>query len=295
MAQRFLLVCALPLAGATASSAFAQDNRAAEGRAAGVAAPDTFDIAADSVTVGAGAAYVPDYEGSNDYRIVPAPLVVGSVKGFAFTVIGNRATLDLFPNRSGQSVDLQAGPIASLNFNRATPKSIDDVRIRALGKRGTAFEVGGYIGIGKSGVLTSPYDKLSLSVSYRKGVSGGHRSEILEPLVSYVAPLSTKMAVGVFGSAQYVGAGYARAYFSIDPAQSSASGLPTFTARKGWKSYSTGGFVTYALTGNLLHGLKVIGGGGYTRALGDFSYSPVTRIAGSPNQWIGAAGLAYTF
>jgi hypothetical protein len=44
-----------------------------------------------------------------------------------------------------------------------------------------------------------------------------------------------------------------------------------------------------------LHGVKIVAGGTYSRLLNSASFSPVTRIAGSPNQWLGAVGLAYTF
>lgn len=249
----------------------------------------------DSVTIGVAGAYLPDYDGSNDYRFVPAPAAIGSVKGFNFSVIGNRASIDLIPNRPGQTIDLQFGPVGVINFDRSSLKNIDDVRVRALGKRSTTLELGGYVGIGKTGVITSPYDKVSVSVSYRKGVTGAHNSEIWQPSFTYLTPLSRKAAVGILASAQHVGQGYADTYFSITPTQSLASGLPTYAARSGWKNYSVGGFATYSLTGNLLHGFKVVAGGTYSRELGDFSYSPIVRVAGTPNQWLGAVGVAYTF
>lgn len=278
---------------ATAAPAFAQD-------APPPPSPQSNDdlaagLAGDSVTVGIGGAYLPDYEGSNDYRLVPGPVAIGSIKGFAFLVAGNRASIDLIPNRPGQAIDLQFGPVGVINFNRSALSSIEDPRIRALGKRSTAIELGGFVGIGKTGIITSPYDKLSVSLSYRQSVSGAHRSYTWQPTVTYLTPLSRKAAAGLIGSAQYSGQGYADSYFSINPAQSIASGLPAFNARKGWRSYSAGGFVTYALTGDLLHGFKIVAGGTYTRALNDFSFSPVTRIAGSPNQWLGAVGVGYTF
>lgn len=247
------------------------------------------------MTVGVAGAYLPDYEGSDDYRLVPGPAAIGSVKGFAFSVIGNRASIDLIPNNPEQTIDLQFGPVAVLNFSRSSLKNIEDSRIRALGKLSTTLEVGGYLGIGKTGVITSPYDKVSLSVSYRKGVTGAHDSYTWQPSVTYLTPLSRKAAAGLFGSAQYAGQGYATTYFTITPTQSLASGLPVFNARKGWKNYNVGAFFTYALTGDLLHGFKAVAGGTYTRMLNDYSYSPVTRIAGSPNQWLGAVGIAYTF
>ena len=291
MIDRRLIASTAAALLASAAPVFAQD--------APPPPPPTDDLAADfakdSVTVGVGGVYLPDYEGSNDYRFSGGPVVVGSVKGFAFSVIGNRASIDLIPNRPGDKIDFQFGPVGVINFERSTLSQIDDVRIRALGKRATTLELGGYIGLGKTGVITSPYDKLSVSVSYRKGVTGAHSSGLWQPSVTYLTPLSRKAAAGVYGSATYAEQGYATTYYTITPTQSLASGLPSFNASKGWKNYTVGGFVTYALTGNLLHGFKLVAGGGYTQLLNDFSYSPVTRIAGSKNQWLGAAGVAYTF
>ena len=284
------LAAALPVAAMLAAApAIAQTEGAAAN--ADLAAK----LGGDNVTVGVAGAYIPDYEGSNDYRFTPAPAVIGQFKGFSFSVIGNRATVDLIPNRPGQSIDIQAGPIAVLNFDRGTLKNIDDRRVRALGKIDNAIELGGYIGIGKTGIITSPYDKLSISVSYRHDVSDVHDSGIWQPSINYLTPLSRKAAVGLVASAQHVERGYGQTYFSISPQQSLASGLPVYNARAGWKNYQVGGFFTYSLTGDLLHGVKLIAGGTYSRMLGAYSYSPIVRTAGNPNQWLGAAGLAYTF
>ncbi|HWK34862.1 MipA/OmpV family protein [Sphingomonas sp.] len=259
------------------------------------AAPADIDLAGDSVTLGAGMVYMPDYEGSGDYRFQAAPGAIGSISGIGFVVAGNRASVDLVPNRPGSAWDFQLGPIAALNFNRTSTRSIDDPRIRALGKVGTAIELGGYVGIGKTGVITSPYDKLSLSVSYRHDVAGAHDSGIIQPTLTYLTPLSRKAAVTVFASAEHAGRGYADAYFGITPAQSVASGLPVYNGRSGWKNWSLGGLGTVALTGDLLHGFKLVGGGLYRGMVGSYADSPVVRIAGSRGQWMGVVGLAYTF
>ena len=249
----------------------------------------------DSITVGAGVAWLPDYEGSDEYRVAIGPGAIGSVHGVSFTLAGNRLSVDLVPNDSGPVWDFQAGPVAVVNFNRSSIKSIDDPRIKALGEVDTAIELGGYVGIGKTGVLTSPYDKLSVSVSYRHDVSGDHHSAIWQPSINYFTPLSHKAAVGLFASAEHAGDGYARTYFGVTPAQAAASGLPAYAADGGWKNYTIGALGTYALTGDLLHGLKLVAGGTYKRLLGDFGDSPVVSIAGDRDQWTGAVGLAYTF
>lgn len=288
MSSRIFVTLALAAAATCAAPALAQDAGAPP-------ATGDFDPTRQTITVGAGGVYLPDYEGSNDYRATAAPGAVGSVKGYSFVLAGNRASLDLIRNQPGPTWDLQAGPIAVINFNRSSLKSIDDLRVRALGKVNTAIELGGYVGIGKTGVITSPYDTLSFTVSYRHDVAGAHDSGIWQPSVNYVTPLSTKAAAAIFASAERAGDGYATTYFSVSPGQSLASGLPVYNARGGWKNYSIGGLATYSLTGDLLHGLKVVAGGTYIRLINSYADSPVVSIAGSKGQWLGAVGLAYTF
>ena len=108
-------------------------------------------------------------------------------------------------------------------------------------------------------------------------------------------PLSTDAYVGINLSANYMGEGYADAYFSIDANGPAISGLPVFTAHKGWKDWTVSTVGVLSLTGDLTGGLAVMGGVSYRRLLEDAAESPITRIAGSPDQWTGLLGLAYTF
>lgn len=278
---------------AVASPAAAQDATAPAD--VGQAADPVAAAGADSITVGIGIADLPDYEGSDDYRLVPAPGAIGTFHGFNFTLAGNRINVDLIPDAPGSTIDIQAGPIGVVDFNRSSTKSIDDPRVKALGKVGTAIELGGYLGIGKTGIITSAYDKLSASVSYRYDVNGVHKSGILQPSINYLTPLSRKAAVGLFASAEHAEQGYADAYFTVTPAGTIASGLPTYYTRHGWKNYTLGAIGTVSLTGDLFHGVKLVAGGTYKRMLNDFADSPLVGVAGSRNQWLGAIGLAYTF
>ena len=286
--RRTVPILAASFATLAAGPAFAQDG----GSASGISQAD---LDRDTVTIGVAGAYIPDYDGSNDYLLMPLPAAIGSIKGFDFSVLGNRASIDLIRDKPGPGIDLQFGPIAVVNFDRNDHKSIDDARVAALPERSTAIELGGYVGIGKTGVITSDYDRLSLPVSYRHDISGVSDSGVWQPSISYLTPLSTKAAVALFGSMQYVERGYSQTYFGITPDDSIASGLPAYSARGGWKEYSLGGAFTYALTGNLLHGFKLVAGVNYTRLLNSAAQSPVVRIAGSRSQWLGAVGLAYTF
>lgn len=256
--------------------------------------PSTGDFG-DSITIGVAAAAVPEYEGSDKYDIVPAPAAIGTIAGLPFQLLGNRLSVDLIPNNPGPGIDFQLGPVAVLNLNRTRTRGLSDDRIRALGKLDTGIEVGAYVGLGKVGVITSDYDRLSVSVSYRQDVNGASKGAVWQPSISYLTPLSTKNAVGLFLTADHADDDFADYYFSVSPGQSLASTLPAFRARGGWKSYTVGLMATQSLTGDLLHGFKLVAGGTYKRMLNDFGDSPVTSIAGDRNQWLGAVGLAYTF
>jgi outer membrane scaffolding protein for murein synthesis (MipA/OmpV family) len=50
-----------------------------------------------------------------------------------------------------------------------------------------------------------------------------------------------------------------------------------------------------SLSGDLLHGFSIFGAGQYSRLVGDFRRSPIVDDRGSPNQWLGAIGLAYSW
>lgn len=267
-----------------------------------VPAADVSDAAAvgaqmgkNTITIGLGGAYLPDYQGSNDYQFTPAPAALAYINGHTITLIGNRLSVDLIGDRTNPGWDFQAGPVGVVNLDRTAPSRIDDVRVRALGKIGAAVELGGYVGIGKTGVVTSQFDRLSASLSYRKDVGGGHKSTVLAPTINYVTPLSTRAIAGVIVSAERVGEGYADSYFSITPAQSLASGLPVYNARGGWKNWTLGLLGGRSISGDLRSGWQLFGTVVYRKLLNDFADSPIVARNGSSNQWLGAVGIAYSF
>lgn len=252
----------------------------------------------NSLTVGIGAAVIPSYEGSDDYRVIPIPQLRGKVGNFAFWTRGPGLYFDAIPNTDPSGLDFQLGPVVTARFDRSSSKNIKDDAVRALGERDVAIEVGGFAGIGKTGVFTSAYDNLSVRVAVTKNVAGAHKSYVVTPAIEYFTPLSTRSFVGLGVSADYVGKGYGRYYFDIDAADALASGLPAYSRAgdsAGFKRLGvnlTGGV---SLSGDLRKGWALFALGGYSRMLGDYADSPVVSIAGSRNQWLGAVGVGYTF
>ena len=252
--------------------------------------PDPNDRS-DTLTIAAGAAWNPDYEGSDDYHIIPAAAVRGRVGGMNFWSSATWLYLDVI-GRPDSGIDFDAGPIVGLRFNR-TGKVKDDF-VDALPERNTAIEVGGFAGVSWHG-LTNPYDALSLRVDLLKDVGNAHESTLISPSLSFGTPLSRTFYVSASASAEWAGGGYADYYYSIDGPQAFLSTLPLYDADGGLKEWSLSLLANHSVTGDLTGGLSVFATGSYTRLTGDFADAPIVDLRGSPNQWLAAAGLAYTF
>ena len=265
----------------TASPALAQDS--------GTALPE--DEQAGNTTIGLGAAFVPDYEGSDDYRLVPGGALRTKIGNVSIQTRGLYVYADLIAGGS-EGVDLDFGPIAGVRLNR-TGKIKDDV-VKLLPDRNAAFEVGGFAGVSFKG-LTNPYDSLSFRLDAVKDIGNAHQSLVLSPAIEFATPLSKTFFMGASLSADFVADRFAEHYFSVTPAGALASGLPVFNADGGMKNWKVGLLANQSLSGDLRRGWSLFGTGSYSRLLGDFKDSPIVARRGSAGQWFGALGVGYTF
>ena len=247
----------------------------------------------NSLTIGLGGAYVPSYEGSDDYILTPIGLAFGKISGFGFATRGTALYVDLIPDKRDAPVDFNFGPVANVRLDRTN--RIRDVRVRALGELDTAIELGAWAGLTKNGVLHE-YDSIGVRVAWQKDVTDTHESSVVTPAIEYSSPLSPKTLVSFGLQAEHVGDGYARTYYSIGAAGAAASGLAVYNADGGWKNWRATLLLGQALTGDLRHPkLSLFGGVGYSRLLGDIARSPIVRVAGDRDQYFATLGLAYTF
>jgi MipA family protein len=249
-------------------------------------------ISRDRLTLGLAVAVSPSYDGSDDYRVSPGGLVQGQVSGFSFAARGTNIYIDLLREAPRSKIDFVAGPVVQLRLERNA--NIRDPQVAALGKIKPALELGGYVGIGTSGVINS-FDKLSFDVSYRADVSGIHNSAMISPTINYVTPLSRRTLALLAVSADHVGRKYGQTYFDV-PTTANSSGLaPYGITRAGWKSASGNLLIVQSLGADLRKGWSIFAFGGYARVLGQYARSPIVRDAGSADQLVGFAGLAYSF
>jgi outer membrane scaffolding protein for murein synthesis (MipA/OmpV family) len=248
-------------------------------------------------TIGIGVGMVPSYAGSNDYIAFPLPLIVGRVGGVGISPNGPGFVLDLnspepaMAPRKGARIAF--GP--AFRFRNDRNDRIRDEVVARAGKLDAALEVGGNVAVTFPGVFKT-FDQLGFGVQARWDVLGAHGGMIVEPQITYRAPVGRSFALQVQASAEFVDDSFADYYFTVNPAQALATGLPQFRADGGLNRVGTVAILTYDLDGKPLSGGWAITGiGGMSRLLGDAADTPFTAQRGSANQFIVGMGLAYTF
>jgi outer membrane scaffolding protein for murein synthesis (MipA/OmpV family) len=277
----------LPLLAAIglATSALAQTGPAAP------ALPSAQEVAdKDTLTFAGGVGYRPDYEGSDDYHLIPAAAVRGKYHGISFSTRATYLYVDFIKDSPKFGFDF--GPIAGVRTNKR--RHIHDDVVELLPKTKRAFEVGGFAGVSFHG-LTNPYDTLALRLDVLHDVGSAHKSTTFSPNLEFSTPLSTRTYASASVGAEFVSNKYADYYYSISPAGSLASGLPVFNAGGGMKNWKASLLLNQSITGNLLHGLSIFGTTQYSRLVGDFEKAPIVSDRGSASQWLVAGGLAYTW
>lgn len=252
--------------------------------------------ARDYFAVAGGVITVPSYNGSDERNVLPAFYLRGRYKGFSFSTRGTNFQVDLVRQHRGQKTDIKFGPIINLRSDRTG--RIKDPQVEALGKRKLAVEAGISAGITHTGIVTSGYDQVGFRIVALKDISGRHGSWVVSPTIDYGTPLSKRAYVGIAASMNIYGKGFGHYYYDVDPVGSAASGLPVYSGagRKATAGkYTVGVAGAYALSGDLRKGFVLISGAQYGRLTGRFGDSPIVAIAGSRDQWLAGAGVAYQF
>jgi len=244
------------------------------------------------LTIGVGAGLGTSYSGSNDYVLIPAPLLRGRLGPVRINPRPAGAAFDVLPKSRG-GTNFELGPVVRFRNDRAD--QIEDPIVELAGELDSAFEIGVAGGVSLPGILNR-FDSLSVSADMRWDVAGAHDGHVIQPGISYFSPLNRGTAISVGVSAEFVDDKFADYYYSVSPSQSAASGLPQFTASGGLDSVGANALLAVDLDGNAANGgLGVFAIGGYSRLIGDAADTPYTAQRGSANQAFGAVGIGFTF
>lgn len=263
--KRILLATALSTTvAATPVSAVAQDDRPAEW----------------SFTLGVGAMYEPDYEGSDDYEVSPVPVVEASWRDRVWLTTIDGVGLFASPLKT-ENLRLDLG--VQYEFGR---NEDDNDALKGLGDL-----EGGATGVVRLGYQIGD---IGLGLEVTRDISGDRDG--------LAATAEAEYGIGLFSG---------RGWLSVTPHLTWADdeymgntfGITTVQARRsarGYTPYDAGaGFkdagIAVGLSYRITDSIQAVGQIDYGRLLGDAADSPLVDREGSADQVSGFLGVSYSW
>jgi outer membrane scaffolding protein for murein synthesis (MipA/OmpV family) len=261
-----LLTAGLPAGGARAQALLERGESIRPG------APTT----AWSLTVGALGAAAPDYEGSNDYRFLGAPLIDLRYRNIAF--LSSRDGLGVSLVRIG---GFTAGPLLRVRFGRDQD---DNDALKGLGDVGATVEAGFFANYRING--------FNFGVKGGQGLNGGgHRGAEVRADASYNGRLAERWLFSLGPSITWASDNYMDSFFGVNQTQAARSGYGVYNPGGGFKDVGFGGSLTWRFTDQAaLTAIAEV-----KELLNDAADSPIVNQAGSSTQGFVGLALSYRF
>lgn len=236
------------------------------------------------LSLGAGA--VPDYDGSDEYRPIPA---------FAGRIAYNEYYLDLRGLRLRANVmpsgllpfGLELGPLVARRFGRG---DVGDNRVDRMRDIDGAMAVGGFVRFSTSSVIMD-HDEIGFEVESLTGLGDDGHGTTIRFGPSYSFFVSQRLRFSIATGVTYAGDSYNETYFGIDAHDAIHSGFDRYHADGGIKDVGLTLNASYQFTRHW----GITGTVGVTQLLGDAADSPIVKDAGSATQGLVTAGVTYRF
>lgn len=226
-------------------------------------------------TVGLGVAAVPDYEGSEDYKAAPVPVLkVVDPSGWFVDLVGNTLRANVVPSRMWR-----LGPMLRYRPER---DNVDNDKVDKMEKVDAALEAGGFAGI--------DIDNWNFKVEVTSDVTDANNGTLVGISGGYTWPMRS-WRLTVNGFTTYANGNYMSTYFGVDSEDAARSGLKRYEADAGFKDVGAMVVSSYRFTEHW----GVIGAVRYAKLLGDAADSPVVDDEGNDNQYLVGAAVSYTF
>ncbi|OVZ64711.1 MltA-interacting MipA family protein [Pigmentiphaga sp. NML080357] len=223
----------------------------------------------DHVEIGLGAAALPRFEGSDEYRARLAPLVdVRKGRFFARTSDGIGLNLLETPRFTiGASVAWMPG-----YRGRDVPDGIGKLSAALGGRVFVSTRVGGAVA----------------TLSATQALTESERGLLVNARVAYPYQVTERLKVTPLISTNWANGKYMDSYFGVDAARAAGSGFPVYQPSAGFKDISLRVAVRYQLNKHW----SVAGAVGVSRLLGKAADSPFVKRETQPSALV---GLTYTF
>lgn len=234
-------------------------------------------VKATTYTVGLGAALVPEFEGSEDYKGAPVPYFRAQLaSGEYLQLIGGTLTANLVEGGTWQF-----GPLVRYRAERND--DVSNERVKRMKQVDAAVEVGGFIGF--------QANQWNARLEMSHDFADGHDGSLASLSGGYTFVLSPAATLGLNLSTTYASDDYMSTYFSVTPQNVGFSGLPYYRAESGFKDVAATLIGRYSIDKNW----GIIGAVQAKGLIGDAADSSIVDIAGSSSQMTVAVLATYTF
>lgn len=233
--------------------------------------------------IGLGAGMAPDYEGSDEYKVIPVVPISLRYDGFGIQTAGQGLQFDIFGWRF-----INFGPL--VQFRGGRDSGVKDPFVSRLPEVDPALEVGGFFEMNLP-FFAPGNDAFTFIGRAAFDVSGAHDGYTIDAALRYSVPIGDDLRLNMIGGTTIASDNYNDTYFSVTPAGAAASGLRVYDADGGLKDISGTLSATYTVTDHW----GLTGFARYTRIVGEAADSPVVRDRGSRHQLMGGLALVYVF
>jgi outer membrane scaffolding protein for murein synthesis (MipA/OmpV family) len=234
------------------------------------------EVHAQDITAGLGIATAPDYEGSDDYDILPLPMLTVKWDDHRYIKwVGTKGQANLISSETWKG-----GVVLEFIGER---DDVDDRPVDRMEDVDTSLMTGGFLGY--------HFNAWNVSVEAMMDIIDGNDGSIIRLNGGYKIPVDDVWHVSLGAFTTWANDDYMEAYFEVDALDSARSGLKIFNADSGFKDI--GGSVTVSYIQWDPWG--VMGLLRYARLVGDAKDSPVTDDRGSANQFVVGILGTYNF
>jgi outer membrane protein len=229
------------------------------------------------ITVGAGIAVVPDYEGSDYYDAVPLlHFRMAWANGRYLQFNGNSLEFNIMKDSSWS-----IGPMIGVRAKR--DDDVEDNQVSRMEEVDTSVELGGFVAYNLG-------ENFEIGANFVQDVADGHDGYLVGMHVGY-AVHRDKTMVALKASTTYVNNDYMEGYFSVNGNNVGNSSLDYYDADEGFKDVGLTCVISYQFNDNW----GATGVLGYTRLIGDAEDSPLVDDRGDANQFLGGIMGIYRF
>jgi outer membrane scaffolding protein for murein synthesis (MipA/OmpV family) len=230
-----------------------------------------------SLTLGAAGFVAPDYEGSDQYQLMAAPIIS----------LGRKGSLTRFSSRNDSASfaildtgTFRIGPAGRILLPRNDGDSAD---LRGLRDVPWGIEAGLFMDV-------YPTDWLRLRAEVRHGIHA-HHGVVADAWADAFTNLTPTLRLSGGPRLSLATQDYFETYFGVTPAESLASGLAVYAPDGGFRSAGLGAALTWQTTDTISTSVFAE----YRRLLGPAAQSSLVEERGTPNQFLFGISASHRF